>query len=117
MAKNFGCDATGVTLAKEQAKFGTERIAQNGVSCVQQGICILPHVLHQIPADKARILNCDYRDIPKVSGSFDKISCLEMAEVRLMQLSFRRVLNESSIARWYPPLLSVLVRSLQSAFR
>ncbi|KAF9022553.1 sphingolipid C9-methyltransferase [Hymenopellis radicata] len=63
VAKNFGCDATGVTLAKEQAKFGTERIAKNG-----------------IPADKARILNCDYRDIPKVSGSFDKISCLEMAE-------------------------------------
>jgi cyclopropane fatty-acyl-phospholipid synthase-like methyltransferase len=30
-AKNFGCDATGVTLGKNQAKFGTERIAQNGV--------------------------------------------------------------------------------------
>lgn len=29
-AKNFGCDATGVTLAREQTKFGTERIAQNG---------------------------------------------------------------------------------------
>jgi len=31
-AKNFGCDATGVTLAKNQTKFGTERIAKNGVS-------------------------------------------------------------------------------------
>ena len=31
-AKNFGCDATGVTLAKNQHKFGTERIAKNGVS-------------------------------------------------------------------------------------
>ena len=30
-AKNYGCDSTGVTLAKEQAKFGTERIANNGV--------------------------------------------------------------------------------------
>ena len=29
-AKNFGCDVTGVTLAREQTKFGTERIATNG---------------------------------------------------------------------------------------
>ncbi|KAF8955393.1 sphingolipid C9-methyltransferase [Flammula alnicola] len=29
-AKNYGCDATGVTLAKNQTKFGTERIAKNG---------------------------------------------------------------------------------------
>ena len=29
-AKNFGCDATGVTLAREQTKFGTQRIADNG---------------------------------------------------------------------------------------
>lgn len=31
-AKNFGCDATGVTLAKNQTQFGTERIAKNGAS-------------------------------------------------------------------------------------
>ena len=30
-AKNFECDATGVTLAKNQTQFGTERIAKNGV--------------------------------------------------------------------------------------
>lgn len=30
-AKNYDCDATGVTLAVNQAKFGTERIAKNGV--------------------------------------------------------------------------------------
>lgn len=29
-AKNFGCDVTGVTLAREQTAFGTERIAKNG---------------------------------------------------------------------------------------
>ena len=29
-AKNFGCDATGVTLARNQTQFGTERIAKNG---------------------------------------------------------------------------------------
>ncbi|KAJ6617591.1 sphingolipid C9-methyltransferase [Mycena sp. CBHHK59/15] len=62
-AKNFGCDATGVTLGKNQAKFGTERIASNGV-----------------PADKARILCCDYRDIPAGKGIYDKIVSLEMAE-------------------------------------
>jgi cyclopropane fatty-acyl-phospholipid synthase-like methyltransferase len=61
-AKNFGCDATGVTLAKNQTAFGTARIAQNGV-----------------PADKARILCCDYRDIPK-GTKYDKIVSLEMAE-------------------------------------
>ncbi|KAJ7619301.1 cyclopropane fatty acid synthase domain-containing protein [Roridomyces roridus] len=62
-AKNFGCDATGVTLGKNQTKFGTERIAQNG-----------------IPADKARILCCDYREIPHGQGIYDKIVSLEMAE-------------------------------------
>ena len=30
-AKNFECDATGVTLARNQAKFGTDRIEKNGV--------------------------------------------------------------------------------------
>ncbi|KAJ6455064.1 sphingolipid C9-methyltransferase [Mycena vitilis] len=62
-AKNFGCDTTGVTLGKNQAKFGTERIAQNGVS-----------------ADKARILCCDYREIPHGNATYDKIVSLEMAE-------------------------------------
>ncbi|KAK7023032.1 sphingolipid C9-methyltransferase, partial [Favolaschia claudopus] len=62
-AKNFGCDVTGVTLGKNQAKFGTERIASNGV-----------------PADKARILCCDYREIPHGQGIYDKIVSLEMAE-------------------------------------
>ncbi|KAJ3499964.1 hypothetical protein NLJ89_g9997 [Agrocybe chaxingu] len=61
-AKNFGCDATGITLAKNQATFGIERIAKNGV-----------------PADKARILCCDYRDIP-TGTKYDKIVALEMAE-------------------------------------
>ncbi|PPR01190.1 hypothetical protein CVT26_016071 [Gymnopilus dilepis] len=61
-AKNYGCDATGVTLAKNQTKFGTERIAKNG-----------------IPSDKARILCCDYREIP-TGTKYDKIVSLEMAE-------------------------------------
>jgi len=61
-AKNYGCDATGVTLAKNQTKFGTERIATNG-----------------IPVDKARILCCDYREIP-TGTKYNKIVSLEMAE-------------------------------------
>lgn len=36
--KNYGCDATGVTLSKNQAKFGNDRIAKNGVS---PAICLL----------------------------------------------------------------------------
>lgn len=63
-AKNFGCDATGVTLAKRQTEFGNQRIAQNGLS-----------------SDKARILCMDYRDIPGGPGTFNKISAIEMAEV------------------------------------
>ncbi|TFK37069.1 sphingolipid C9-methyltransferase [Crucibulum laeve] len=61
-AKNYGCDATGVTLAKKQTQFGNDRIAKNGV-----------------PADRARILCCDYREIP-AGTKYTKIVSLEMAE-------------------------------------
>ena len=66
-AKNFGCDATGVTLSRHQTAFGNKRIAENGLD---QG--------------KARILCMDYREIPGGPGSFTKISAIEMAEVRLL---------------------------------
>ncbi|MBI2387991.1 MAG: class I SAM-dependent methyltransferase [Deltaproteobacteria bacterium] len=59
-AKHYGVDATGVTLSKNQAEFGNERIRANGLE------------------GKARILCMDYRDIPK--GKFDRISNLEMVE-------------------------------------
>ena len=62
-SKNFGCDATGVTLSKNQAEFGTKRIQDNGVQ-----------------PDKARILRKDFRDLDK-SKKFSKIVSLEMAEV------------------------------------
>ncbi|KAG0657042.1 hypothetical protein C6P46_006704 [Rhodotorula mucilaginosa] len=61
-AKNFGCDATGVTLSHNQAEFGTNRIAQNGVD-----------------ATRARILRTDFRNLDK-SKKFTKIVSLEMAE-------------------------------------
>ncbi|QRK06769.1 class I SAM-dependent methyltransferase [Archangium violaceum] len=60
VAKDYGVDSTGVTIAQKGAAYATEQIARMGVS------------------DRARILTVDYRDIPR--GPYDKISCLEMAE-------------------------------------
>ncbi|KAJ8082492.1 hypothetical protein PM082_008347 [Marasmius tenuissimus] len=64
-AKNFDCDATGVTLSRNQTAFGNNRIKENGVS-----------------EDKARILCCDFRDLAakEGKGAFNKIVSLEMAE-------------------------------------
>jgi len=59
-AVNYGADATGITIAERQTEFGNERIKTAGV------------------AERARILCCDYRDIPK--QKFNKISSLEMVE-------------------------------------
>jgi len=61
-AKNYGCDATGITVAKTGAAFGTQRIKDNGIS-----------------EEKARILCTDYRNIPS-DRKFTKIVSLEMAE-------------------------------------
>jgi cyclopropane fatty-acyl-phospholipid synthase-like methyltransferase len=63
-AKNYGCDVTGITLGKNQTKFGNDRIKANGVT-----------------PDKARILCMDYREIPGGPGHYTKIVSLEMAEV------------------------------------
>ncbi len=60
-AKYYGADATGVTIAEEQTKFGMNRIKEWGVS------------------DRARIRCHDYRDIPK-DMKFDKIASFEMVE-------------------------------------
>ena len=63
-AKNYGCDATGVTLARNQAKFGNQRIKDNGID-----------------PTAARILCKDFREVQDGPGTFNKISSLEMAEV------------------------------------
>lgn len=63
-AKNYGCDATGVTLSRNQAKFGNQRIKDNGVE-----------------SSRARILCKDFREVQDGPGTFTKISSLEMAEV------------------------------------
>ena len=60
-AKNYGTDSTGVTIAQDGYDWGTQQIADHGMS------------------DKARVLRMDYRDIPK-GRKWDKITCLEMGE-------------------------------------
>jgi cyclopropane fatty-acyl-phospholipid synthase-like methyltransferase len=63
--KNYGSEVTGITLGKNQTKFGNERISSNGGD-----------------PERARILCLDYRDIPGGPGHYTKIVSLEMAEVR-----------------------------------
>jgi cyclopropane fatty-acyl-phospholipid synthase-like methyltransferase len=60
LAEQFGVDATGVTLSRNQTEFATERIRARRLE------------------QRARVLALDYRDIP--GPAYDKISCLEMAE-------------------------------------
>jgi cyclopropane fatty-acyl-phospholipid synthase-like methyltransferase len=59
-AKYYGVDATGVTISENQTEFGNRRIKEWGLE------------------DRARILCCDYRDIP--FQKYDKIVSLEMVE-------------------------------------
>ena len=59
-ARDFGVDATGITIAERQTEFGNDRIKKAGVQ------------------ERARILCLDYRDIPK--KKFNKIVSLEMVE-------------------------------------
>lgn len=60
-AAKHGVDATGVTLAKEQVAWATDKIKQDGTG------------------NTARCLVMDYRDVPS-QDKFDKISCVEMSE-------------------------------------
>jgi len=60
-AKQFGAQATGVTLSQEGAAWCRAQAANEGLS------------------DKCEFLNCDYRDIPS-DRKFDAISAVEMAE-------------------------------------
>jgi cyclopropane fatty-acyl-phospholipid synthase-like methyltransferase len=86
-AKNFDCDVTGVTLAKNQTAFANDRIRANGVT-----------------ADKARILCMDYRDLPGGPGYYTKIVSLEMAEVGVVFSVSGPVADVHYIARRYPSL-------------
>ncbi|KAK7205754.1 S-adenosyl-L-methionine-dependent methyltransferase [Myxozyma melibiosi] len=60
----YGAHVTGITLGKNQTKWGNTRLAESGIS-----------------PDQSKILCLDYRDTPvPVEGKYNKISCLEMAE-------------------------------------
>jgi len=75
--KNYDCEVTGITLGKNQTKFGNERIRANGGD-----------------SSRARIHCMDYREIPPQKGSFTKIVSLEMAEhvgIRRYQTFLRQV--------------------------
>jgi cyclopropane fatty-acyl-phospholipid synthase-like methyltransferase len=72
--KNYDCEVTGITLGKNQTKFGNERIKANGGD-----------------PNRARILCMDYREIPPQKGSFTKIVSLEMAEVSMCAVSRGRI--------------------------
>lgn len=65
-SSQFGAKITGVTLGRNQTKWGTELLTKYGVDSTQ-----------------SKIVCCDYRDSPKSdkpNGKYDKITCLEMAE-------------------------------------
>jgi hypothetical protein len=94
-AKNYGVDATGVTLGRNQTAFGNKRIADNGVS-----------------ADQARILCMDYREIPDIPGSYKKIVSLEMAEVCI---SIRSMGSSPNLSCFYS--MSVFVATTRSCAR
>lgn len=91
-AKNFGCDATGVTLSHNQAEFGNNRIAKNGVD-----------------PSRARILRTDFRNLDK-QQKFTKIVTLEMAEVRPRVAQCRAL---SCIRRYSRP--SICARSTSAS--
>ncbi|ORY82501.1 S-adenosyl-L-methionine-dependent methyltransferase [Protomyces lactucae-debilis] len=60
-SQNYGAKVTGATLARTQTKWGNAALKELGCT-------------------DSRILCMDYRDIPKPTGGYDKITCVEMAE-------------------------------------
>ncbi len=60
---NYGAQATGITLGRNQTAWGNNGLRKAGVS-----------------EEQSRILCMDYRDIPVPKGGYHKITCLEMAE-------------------------------------
>lgn len=65
-SSQFGANITGLTLGKNQTKWGNTLLEDYGIS-----------------QEQSRIVCCDYRDAPKsdkANGKYDKITCLEMAE-------------------------------------
>jgi cyclopropane fatty-acyl-phospholipid synthase-like methyltransferase len=61
LAKYYGVNTTGVTIAQAGAEWAAKQIKEYGVE------------------DRAKVWTMDYRDIPK-NKKYNKITCLEMAE-------------------------------------
>lgn len=74
--KNYNCDVTGVTLARNQTKFGNDRLRKNGVS-----------------EEKGRILCNDYRELATAGKRYSKIVSLESVAQPCFSL---RILREPS---------------------
>ncbi|TID28624.1 hypothetical protein CANINC_002380 [Pichia inconspicua] len=64
-SSQYGAEVTGVTLGKNQTKWGNDWLKK-----------------YDIDSKQSRIVCCDYRDapLPPNGGKYDKITCLEMAE-------------------------------------
>jgi len=62
-SKKYGAKVTGITLGRNQTKWGNDGLRRDGT-----------------PEDQSKILCMDYRDIPVPEGKYHKITCLEMAE-------------------------------------
>lgn len=65
-SSQYGAKVTGITLGKNQTKWGNTLLNDYGVD-----------------SEQSRIVCVDYRDAPKsekANGKYDKITCLEMAE-------------------------------------
>ncbi|ODV74328.1 S-adenosyl-L-methionine-dependent methyltransferase [Cyberlindnera jadinii NRRL Y-1542] len=62
-SKVYGASVTGITLGRNQTKWGNEKLKLQG-----------------IPEEQSKILCMDYRDTPVPEGKYNKITCLEMAE-------------------------------------
>lgn len=62
-SKVYGAHCTGITLGRNQTKWGNEKLKLQG-----------------IPEEQSKVLCLDYRDTPVPKGRYNKITCLEMAE-------------------------------------
>ncbi|KAF2259191.1 S-adenosyl-L-methionine-dependent methyltransferase [Lojkania enalia] len=60
---HYGANVTGITLGKNQTKWGNDGLRRDGID-----------------ESQSKILCMDYRDIPVPPGRYNKITCLEMAE-------------------------------------
>lgn len=61
-AKNFGVQGVGITLSKEQLAYGRQQIENEGLR------------------DRVRLEYLDYRDLPRLNQSFDKVVSVGMFE-------------------------------------